>query len=476
MNLHNKKRQKSFFVRLFVSVYLLFAVVFNVSMYAVISQCYRLEVAQSKDRAASEQYNAATTMTRDLVSMEEAKVTGTQAIISDFLVYQKYYESQGISIELFHNNNILVNGTVTAESDKRAELAVEQGKQNLVIRTEDSGQYVFVASSLGNSYDSYVLVLAYSLQQAADARDQMLLTMAVIDVAVSLLLGVILYLLLRRLMNPLSELSKATKEVADGHYEKTIPVTSEDEFGALARQFNRMSESISDKIAKLHEENQKKEILINDMAHELRTPLTAMLGYSEYLQMANIAPEEKTEVLDHIIHETKRLSRLSDTLLYLARIHADQIEMKPILCRDLIETLQFLFHKRAEEEQITITFTEGANSFLGNREMIEILMTNLIENAIRACSAGGKIHVCFKKISDSQVKVSVSDDGIGMEEKELAKIAQPFYRIDKARSRKNGGVGLGVSLCFQIAAYHETTLEYESCLKKGTTVSAIFTT
>ena len=129
-----------------------------------------------------------------------------------------------------------------------------------------------------------------------------------------------------------------------------------------------------------------------------------------------------------------------------------------------------MFQEACKEKEIYIEYVIKTQSVFCNYELILILLKNLIENAVRASSVGGHIVVIIKKDGDRN-QIVVKDDGIGMKQEEIDKIVQPFYRVDKARSREQGGVGLGVTLCQQIAEYHGGTLHYESELGVGTKVT-----
>lgn len=107
--------------------------------------------------------------------------------------------------------------------------------------------------------------------------------------------------------------------------------------------------------------------------------------------------------------------------------------------------------------------------------LLESLLINIINNAIEACFYNGEITLSMKTTAE-KTRLQIKDNGCGMKKAELEKLGEPFYRVDKARSRHNGGAGLGVALCYQIASLHEATLHYSSVPQKGTLVTLEFTT
>ncbi|MDO5518791.1 MAG: ATP-binding protein, partial [Clostridium sp.] len=138
----------------------------------------------------------------------------------------------------------------------------------------------------------------------------------------------------------------------------------------------------------------------------------------------------------------------------------------------LVERLSRVFSKQDRYPNVKLLFEKHEDKIQGNLIMIESLLINLIENAMRACQENGEVKVIFlSEVSLNQSLIQVIDNGIGMEEAEINKISQPFYRIDKARSRKAGGVGLGVSLCQKIIEAHKGSLHYDSKVGEGTKVT-----
>lgn len=463
-----------FWQKAFLILLSIFTLVFNIGMYTIVHLNYTQELSNLKDRAAGEEYFITNSLYKDFSGIEQENTLTYDTISKDFAIYQKYYEEQGIYLELW-NQDTLFSKSSLDRMEEIAKLTTKASTQNILIRQEEDKQYVFVASMLPAPYGSYKLVLAYSTEELLHSRAKMIRIMVIVDILFTVALAVVLYLVIRKLMKPLEQLSHATETIANGEYEEKINIKGKDEFADLAMQFNKMSECIAEKVNDLKEENENKKVLIDNMAHEIRTPLTAILGYSEYLKMAKVGEEERVEVLENTISEARRLEKLSKTLLKMAAIREEDICYHDIDMNSIVTTLQFVFHKLIDENKIKLNFITEIDRLQGDQEMIEMLLINLIENAIRACEQSGIINVRFTRVND-RIVLSVEDNGIGMDQSELEKITEPFYRVDKARSRKHGGVGLGVSLCRQIAEYHNATLLYESEPSVGTTAMIIFTT
>lgn len=451
--------------KMFLALFTTTAVLFNCAMFTVVNLNYNQQMQREKDRAAAEQIFVSTNLYKDMVELEENDNLKLDIISQNYEVYRKFYEKQGINLELWHQDTLY--GENLTGLEKREELDLSTGVQNLIVRHIKGERYLFVASQLSSPYEEYSLVLSYSLKDIITLRTQMIQITLAIDIALLLVVMIVIFLIIRQMMKPLELLSEATTEIAAGDYEKKIRLKGKDEFVTLADQFNKMSTSISEKVTQLEQENESRQRLIDNMAHELRTPLTAIQGYAEYAKLAKIDEGEKLEVLDYIIGQVKRIEKLSNTLLQLASIREEAPELMEVSIPTLVEELRHSFFEREQAAQVTVDYQVQVQELECNKELILLLLGNLIENAIRACEPNGNVEVSFLP-QENGSKLVVSDNGIGMEASQLEKIRQPFYRVDKARSRKNGGVGLGVTLCYQIARYHNATLEYESTIGYGT--------
>lgn len=460
--------------KIYLIVLVIVAIFFNLAMYFVIQLNYKAEIKNAKERAATDQQFVSTSFYKDLSNVEMNDTLTYDAVNQNFLVYQNFYEEQGMYLELW-NNQKLFRGNTLEVNEERVELELNNYVQNIVIREIEGVPYIFVAGNVSEPYDSYTIVFATSMESVIDERQTMIQLMIGLDFLFMLLLAVILFVTIKTLMRPLNILSQATKVIAEGNFDSRIELHTKDELGELAEQFNGMSKSISQKIEALRKESESRKLLIDNMAHELRTPLTASLGYMDYLMRANVSEEERIEVLEYTSAEMKRLNKLSNTLLKMASIREEMIEYQEIDTSTMIERLQYLFSKRISSKDIILKFQYEIRSIYGNQEMLEMLLTNLIENAIRACDKGGEILVIFLRNREGTI-IEVMDTGIGMDASELEKVTAPFYRVDKMRSRKNGGVGLGLALCKQIAEYHNGRIILESQSGKGTKVSILFTT
>ncbi len=218
----------------------------------------------------------------------------------------------------------------------------------------------------------------------------------------------------------------------------------------------------------------KKDFVAN-VSHELRTPLASIKGYSETLLDEGPGDSENAKEFLRIIdkHAT-RMSRLIDDLLILSRLESQQIsvECAPLDADELISFSVSGFIKQARDKGIELSskVEENLPNALGDRDRLEQVMVNLLDNAIKYTPAEGSVGVSAY-LESGAIRIDVADTGIGIPAKDLPRIFERFYRVDKARSRDLGGTGLGLAIVKHIIQGHGTRVWVESDFGKGSCFS-----
>lgn len=281
-------------------------------------------------------------------------------------------------------------------------------------------------------------------------------------------------LIIRILLKRLSTLDQSAREIAQGRYDVRIEEEGSDELRDLSHDMNDLASAVQEKIEKLEKVAEEREMFIGDFAHEMKTPLTSILGYSQMLELLPSLSEEQQKQYAGIIHEeASRMKALSSKILELTVLHAETIDKKKTNIQKLSEEVNISVQPLFQEEGKSLV-VHSEEVFIGADEtLFKSLLYNLIDNARKACDTGGKVFVSSQTDHD-KVILTVSDNGCGMNKDELEKAAEPFYRVDKARSRKAGGAGLGLSLCKRIVELHGGTMHMESEKGKGTVVTLTF--
>lgn len=279
----------------------------------------------------------------------------------------------------------------------------------------------------------------------------------------------LLILLSAFLTGPLNKMSKAARRMAEGNYGDRLSLRSRDEIGELAGSFNRMADAVEEKVDELAKAARAKEDFVANFAHELKTPLTSIIGYADTIYQKELSREETRRASWHIWNEGMRLEALSLKLMELIVLDRQDFLLTELpgdeLLQDLKEGLLPLF----QEKQVDFQLQAEQAYVLADYDLLKTLLINLTDNSIKAGAARIELRGQIK--GGQNYLISVRDNGCGMEPEELSRITEAFYMVDKARSRKQHGAGLGLALADKIAGLHGDGLHFESRKGEGTVVS-----
>jgi two-component system phosphate regulon sensor histidine kinase PhoR len=219
---------------------------------------------------------------------------------------------------------------------------------------------------------------------------------------------------------------------------------------------------------------------VANVSHELRTPLTAIRGYAEtLLQSPPADPKDAENFLRIIQRHSDRLGRLIDDLLALSDLESGKIQMakEKLPAGELVGRVLEIFQDQARKKHLAVSqnIQPGLPPLLGNSDRLQQLLINLIDNAVKYTPEGGRVEVraslaVAANHAPAMVEIAVADSGCGIPEKDLPRLTERFYRVDKARSRELGGTGLGLAIVKHIVQAHHGELKIESRIQKGTTV------
>lgn len=222
-------------------------------------------------------------------------------------------------------------------------------------------------------------------------------------------------------------------------------------------------------IENLQDVASRREEFIASFAHELKTPLTAIIGYADMLRSKEMAPKSRFTAAGYIFSEGKRLEALSLKLMDIIVAGKQGFEKKRFEVGYFIRSIAAVTVPSLSRDGMTLDLRWEPGEIEIEPDLFKTLMINLVDNARKASKKNDVIEL-FGKAEEGGYALYVRDHGSGMKKEELSKIMEPFYMIDKSRSRAQNGAGLGLALCQRIAELHGTKLEYDSELGRGTTV------
>jgi signal transduction histidine kinase len=214
---------------------------------------------------------------------------------------------------------------------------------------------------------------------------------------------------------------------------------------------------------------------IHFVTHEMRTPLTAIQGSSELMGRYNLSEEKRKQIADMINVESKRLARMIQTFLDVERLSDGQMELKrePFEVREMVEACVARVRPLAERKNIRILTGELEGNLEGDRELMEYAIYNLLTNAVKYSPADTKVTVACAT-QGAQLRLSVQDQGIGMDAKELRQIFQKFYRTKRAEASGEAGTGIGLAIVEQIVHRHSGKMEVTSQPGQGSCFTVVF--
>lgn len=314
-----------------------------------------------------------------------------------------------------------------------------------------------------------ILQVGVSLEATAAQLNRLFFIMILTGSIIMLLASVGGSFIINRALHPVKSVVKTAEGITAEDLSLRIDLKNrKDEIGALVETFNSM-------IARLEKSINKIRQFSGDVSHELRTPLTIIRGEIEVLLRKDRPKKEYVTTLNSVLEESHRMEELIDGLLFLSRVEAmDRSKGREIV--DLDEVLNAVIKFRsptASNKNISIDAKIKPVQLKGNRELLERMTANILDNAIRYSNSGDHIEIELEKEKNT-AKLQIRDTGIGIPEKSLPLIFDRFYVVDPSRSKETGGAGLGLSIVKWIAEYHNAEITVDSKVNRGTNFIVTF--
>ncbi len=345
--------------------------------------------------------------------------------------------------------------------------SVEQGK--------DGDGELILSAAVPIMKDKKVTGVIYYQALASDSSEfikQINLTMFMLTVIVSILVGVISFILSGIITHPIRNITEKLSKAADEEEDYVIiERTTGGEMGKLIDSFNKMTEQIQ-------KQEEKRQEFVSNASHELKTPLSSIKLISDSLLNTPDAPKEMVdEFLTDMNVQVDRLTRIVEKLLTLTRMDSSanvakmefQVSDLTELCSNITKALRPL----AEQKHIELEYNPELTVYSKiERDRLWEAIYNILDNSIKYTREGGKVTMNLSK-DDSNVIIEITDTGIGIAPDEVYKIFDRFYRVDKARARETGGTGLGLSIALTAIELHGGNIQVESEEGEGSTFRII---
>ena len=333
-------------------------------------------------------------------------------------------------------------------------LASGEGEITRMSDTRDREMYYY-ATMLD---DGTVLRVSKNMESLAGTAFRMLPVMFLIAAVMILLTVILASWQTRRLIKPINELD-IEHPLDNMVYEELTPLLT------AMDQSNREKEEVS---------NMRKEFSAN-VSHELKTPLTSISGYAEIMKNGLVRPQDIPNFSERIYKEARRLITLVEDIIKLSKLDEESVELEKEdvelygLCREIVSRLS----PQANARRVQVSVQGEQVVYRGIRQILDEMIYNICENAIKYNNEGGRVVVwCGKTLNGA--KISVTDNGIGIPEEHLDRIFERFYRVDKSHSKERGGTGLGLSIVKHGAILHGAKVQVESKVGEGTRIDILF--
>ncbi len=360
---------------------------------------------------------------------------------------------------VLYDNDVEVGGLDNHGGRPEVSEAIEGGSGQSIRRSDTLDRSAFYYAVLQE--DGTVLRVAKASSSIWRIFRSALPIVTVTGIIIFLLCMLLAARATRSLMAPIDSLAEHLDECDDASvYDEMVP---------FVRTIRRQHEDIM-KNARMRQD------FTANVSHELKTPLTSISGYAELIEHHMAAEQDIPRFAGEIHHSATRLLNMINDIVKLSELDVmmpEQAQMERLPLHLLAQNSVDMLQISAGKHQVTLGLAGEAAYINGNKEMVEELLYNLCDNAIRYNNPDGNVTVTVKPLG-GKVMLEVADTGIGIPAEHQQRVFERFYRVDKSRSKATGGTGLGLAIAKHIVAQHGTQLELESEPGKGTTITILF--
>ena len=400
-----------------------------------------------------------------------AEILGTAGVFSKGTVDENFDQKYHIDVEELRITWIDTDGTVLYDNDARADKLANHANRPEVKEAFDKGTGECVRNSATMKMNTFYYALRLSdgtvLRVSTEARSifNMFLT-AVPIIGLIILLIILLsvgmaHFLTRQLLAPIQVMAE--------NMEDTAKVPAYEELVPFVNTIRAQHENIL-MAAKVRQD------FTANVSHELKTPLTAISGYAELIENHMVDPGQESHFAREIQQNANRLLSLINDIIRLSELDSkegDSLAFENLdldeVARECVKALQV----NAQKQKIDLVYDGEPCEIRTNRDMMQELIDNLGQNAIRYNNEGGYVNIRVLK-ADGRTELRVEDNGIGIPKDQQERVFERFYRVDKSRSKQTGGTGLGLAIVKHIVALHDAEIKLESEPGKGTTIRVLF--
>lgn len=427
---------------------------------------YGREIESAKDENKMLQYSLATSLTA--IAGDE-NVMSEDIIIGISNTVTKNIRGGNTQIRICNQEFESIYESNEVEYDKQFLYKISVDTRGYTILKDKNAYHIQTACMLNVLGQTYYVESFREITSIYQERNEQYEVYKKLLLALIIINGLICYLISLWLTYPIKKLSRVAHKISEGSLHDRVNINSGDEIGRLAKDFNRMTDILEHKIHELEDITHRQEDFIGSFAHELKTPLTSIIGYADIIRSQKLSQEMTVMSANYIFNEGNRLGALSSKLLEMIVMQNQNMELKKVNVRQLLNEVQGLVYPIMQKEKIAFEISaEDAVLYLES-DLIKAVVMNLIDNAKKAMDRVGKIIIRGEKETNGY-SIYIIDNGKGIPKEELSRITEAFYMVDKSRAREQGGAGLGLAICTEIIKRHQGKMEFDSIEGEGTSV------
>lgn len=328
------------------------------------------------------------------------------------------------------------------------------------------GIMIFLINLITTLITAALMYIAFSIGLLNEHNIESKMVLPIITLVSCMLIGIIVSVCSSKaVLKSIKEFIEATEKLSRGDFSARLNVKQPPQFRILSKNFNIMAEELGS-IEVLRTD------FINNFSHEFKTPIISIKGFAEILKDDDLSKEERNEYLDIIIEESKRLTSLATNVLNLSKIETQAIlkEKQMFNIGEQIRQSILLLDSKLQSKNISLDINIEDCNIYANKEMLNQVWLNLLDNAIKFNNENGLVSVNMKK-KEKEILITIIDSGIGISKEVVSKVFDKFYQEDTSHSTK--GNGLGLTIVKKIIELHGGTIECESIVSKGTKFTII---
>lgn len=459
--------------KLVLMVTVVLAVSFSAISYLTISRNFQVMQASAITENSRQHLLERYSLETELRKLRDSYVYSLEISLQEQIkTMSAYLGEDNLWQALYDNGGDLLYSTLPPQvQDGVSAQSIDWAQPGYILQQLGDQHLIVFASKISNGDAPFYLLSAYDISNVYAERNRQTGSMLGMNAIVLLVAIAVVSAASFRLTRPISKLSRTSDQIAQGAYSARSQVLTDDEIGELSHNFNQMAAAVEQRVEQLNLSIQQREDFVSAFTHEIKTPMTAIIGYSDLLRFQQTDPELYQRSTQFIYREAVRLENLSQKLLMLMGLSDEGFVPGPLLVKDMLRDVLRSVFSDLQEHKIQIQMRPAEHIvLLGDKDLLVDLLRNLLLNAIKAEPQNNIIQIAWQ-VEGERCEITVSDTGKGIPKDELARIVEPFYMVDKSRARKQGGSGVGLTLCKKIAELHGSELTFHSTVGKGTQVS-----